>query len=118
MNLHRKDVYKRQVQVNELSEKPQEPHELTLFNLDYEDTLNDWNFRRLLAKKYVAVCTNPPYLNKYNAKLKKFVTENYKEYSGDLFSVFIYRNFDLCQKNGYSAFMTPFVWMFIKTYEK
>ena len=106
------------VQVNELCEKPQEPYELTLFNLDYEETLNDWNFRRLLAKKYVAVCTNPPYLNKYNSKLKKFVTENYKEYSGDLFSAFIYRNFDLCQKKGYSAFMTPFVWMFIKTYEK
>lgn len=106
------------VQVNELSEKPQEPHELTLFNLDYEDALNDWNFRRLLAKKYVAVCTNPPYLNKYNDKLKKFVVENYKAYSGDLFSVFVYRNFALCQKNGYSAFMTPFVWMFIKTYEK
>lgn len=106
------------VQVDELCEKPQEPYELTLFNLDYEETLNDWNFRRLLAKKYVTVCTNPPYLNKYNYKLKKFVTENYKEYSGDLFSVFIYRNFDLCQKKGYSAFMTPFVWMFIKTYEK
>ena len=106
------------VQVDELCEKPQEPHELTLFNLDYEDTLNDWNFRCLLAKKYVAVCTNPPYLNKYNSKLKKFMTKNYKEYSGDLFSVFMYRNFHLCQTNGYSAFMTPFVWMFIKTYEK
>ncbi len=106
------------VQANELSEKPQEPHELTLFNLDYEDVLNDWNFRRLLAKKYVAVCTNPPYLNKYNDKLKKFVTKYYKVYSGDLFSIFMYRNFDLCQKNGYVGFMTPFVWMFIKTYEK
>ena len=106
------------VQVNELSEKPKEPHELTLFNLDYEDVLNDWNFRRLLVKKYVAVCTNPPYLNKYNDKLKKLVTKYYKAYSGDLFSVFMYRNFDLCQKNGYAGFMTPFVWMFIKTYEK
>ena len=106
------------VQVNELSEKPQEPHELTLFNLDYEDMLNDWNFRRLLVKKYVAVCTNPPYLNKYNDKLKKFVIKYYQAYSGDLFSVFMYRNLDLCQKNGYAGFMTPFVWMFIKTYEK
>ena len=38
-------------------------------------------------------------------------------YSGDLFSVFIYRNFDYCKVDGYSAFMTPFVWLFIKTYE-
>ena len=106
------------VQVDSLGDKPQEPEELTLFNLNYESTLNNWNFRRLLAQKYAVVCTNPPYLNKYNEKLKKFVTENYKDYSGDLFSVFMYRNFGFCKKDGYSAFMTPFVWMFIKTYEK
>lgn len=106
------------VKVDELGEKPQEPTELTLFNMDYEATLNDWNFRRLLAQDYVVVCTNPPYLNKYNANLKKFVNNNYKDYSGDLFSVFIYRNLLLCKPNGYCGFMSPFVWMFIKTYEK
>lgn len=106
------------VKVDELGEKPQEPTELTLFNMDYEATLNDWNFRRLLAQDYVAVCTNPPYLNKYNAKLKDFVNDKYKDYSGDLFSVFIYRNLLLCKPNGYCGFMSPFVWMFIKTYEK
>lgn len=106
------------VKVDELGEKPQEPIELTLFNMDYEATLNDWNFRRLLARDYVAVCTNPPYLNKYNAKLKGFVNDKYKDYSGDLFSVFIYRNLQLCKPNGYCGFMSPFVWMFIKTYEK
>lgn len=106
------------VKVDELGEKPQEPTELTLFNMDYEATLNDWNFRRLLAQDYVAVCTNPPYLNKYNAKLKGFVNDKYKDYSGDLFSEFIYRNLQLCKPNGYCGFMSPFVWMFIKTYEK
>ena len=106
------------VKVDELGEKPQEPTELTLFNMDYEATLNDWNFRRLLAQDYVAVCTNPPYLNKYNTKLKGFVNDKYKDYSGDLFSVFIYRNLQLCKPNGYCGFMSPFVWMFIKTYEK
>lgn len=106
------------VQVDTLEEKPQEPTDLTLFNMNYEDILNDWNFRRLLAQKYAAVCTNPPYLNKYNPQLKDYVIENYKDYSGDLFSVFIYRNLLLCQPDGYCGFMTPFVWMFIKTYEK
>ena len=57
-------------------------------------------------------------MNKLEGQLKKFVIEEYKPYSGDLFSVFIYRNFDYCKQNGYSAFMTPFVWMFIKTYEQ
>lgn len=72
----------------------------------------------ILSRKYRVVCTNPPYMNKFESNLKKFVVDNYKDYSGDLFSVFIYRNFDFCVKDGYSAFMTPFVWMFIKTYEK
>lgn len=83
-----------------------------------ENAENTWNFRRLLAQKYTVVCTNPPYLNKYNPKLKKFITDNYKDYSGDLFSVFIYRNLLFCQPGGYCGYMTPFVWMFIKTYEK
>lgn len=71
----------------------------------------------IMSKKYAVVCTNPPYMNKLEGQLKKFVIDNYKEYSGDLFSVFIYRNFGYCKANGYSAFMTPFVWMFIKAYE-
>lgn len=73
---------------------------------------------KVLAAKYSVVCTNPPYLNKIEGRLKSFVTENYKDYSGDLFSVFIYRNLMLCKQDGYSGYMTPNVWMFIKTYEK
>lgn len=72
----------------------------------------------IMSKKYAVVCTNPPYMGKLEGKLKEFVIENYKPYSGDLFSVFMYRNFGYCKTNGYSAFMTPFVWMFIKTYEQ
>lgn len=72
----------------------------------------------LLIRKYAVVATNPPYLNKYSNDLKKFVNDNFKDYSGDLFSVFMYHNFSFCKQNGYSAFMTPNVWMFIKSYEK
>lgn len=72
---------------------------------------------KIMSKKYTVVCTNPPYMNKLESHLKEFVTNQYKPYSGDLFSVFMYRNFGYCKSNGYSAFMTPFVWMFIKTYE-
>ena len=73
---------------------------------------------KILSRKYTIVCTNPPYMNKIEGQLKKFVVDNYKAYSGDLFSVFMYRNFAFCAPNGYSAFMTPNVWMFIKTYEE
>ena len=72
---------------------------------------------KILSDKYAVVATNPPYLNKFDAKLKKYIADNYADYKGDLFSVFVYRNFGFCEENGYSGFMTPMVWMFIKTYE-
>ena len=73
---------------------------------------------KVLSGKYPIVCTNPPYLNKIEGQLKKFVINNYKDYSGDLFSAFTYRNLMFCKQDGYCGYMTPFVWMFIKTYEK
>ena len=72
----------------------------------------------VMSGKYAVVATNPPYLNKFDAKLKTFIADNYNDYKGDLFSVFMYRNFDFCLKEGYSCLMTPMVWMFIQTYEK
>lgn len=72
----------------------------------------------IMKNKYAAVVTNPPYLNKFEGALKDYVILNFKAYSGDLFSAFMYRNFDFCIEGGYSAFMTPFVWMYLKTYEE
>ena len=72
----------------------------------------------ILSGKYAVVATNPPYLNKYDSKLRTYIVENYPDYKGDLFSVFMYRNFEFCISGGYSGFMTPMVWMFILTYEK
>lgn len=73
---------------------------------------------QILARQYDAVITNPPYMNKFAPTLKRYIQDNYTDYKADLFSVFMHRNFDFCKSNGYSAFMTPFVWMFIKSYEK
>ncbi|MGO3018692.1 MAG: BREX-1 system adenine-specific DNA-methyltransferase PglX [Anaerococcus sp.] len=72
----------------------------------------------MLINKYNVMVTNPPYLNKMSPKLKKYVSENYPNYKKDLFSVFMFNNVEMCKKGGYSAYMTPFVWMFISSYEK
>ena len=72
----------------------------------------------ILSGKYDVVATNPPYMNKYSPRLKDYINQNFADYKGDLFSVFIFRNFAFCKENGYSGFMTPMVWMFIKTYEE
>ncbi|MGR9633697.1 Eco57I restriction-modification methylase domain-containing protein [Bacillus cereus] len=44
----------------------------------------------LLALKYEVVVTNPPYHNKYNPILKKFMGVNYSNYKSDLYAAFIY----------------------------
>lgn len=46
-------------------------------------------------------------MNKFDAKLKKYIADNFAEYKGDLFNVFMYHNFSFCTPDGYSAFMTP-----------
>lgn len=72
----------------------------------------------ILSNQYTVVTTNPPYMGKLEGNLKKFVVDNYKDYSTDLFAVFMRRNFDFTIQDGYLGFMTPNVWMFIKSYEK
>ena len=72
----------------------------------------------ILSGKYDVVATNPPYMNKYSARLKDYINQHFADYKGDLFSVFMFRNFAFCKENGYSGFMTPNVWMFIKSYEE
>ena len=91
--------------------------DINITNIISNDLMALINQAELLSKKYSAVVTNPPYMNKFEKNLKDFAKKNYKDYSKDLFSMFIYRNFDFCKKYGYNALMTPFVWMFIKNYE-
>lgn len=96
--------------------------ELTTYYLEwagnvYPQLLKICKQAKILSNKYIVVTTNPPYLSKMEGNLKDYVVKNYKEYSSDLFAVFMKKNFDLVTKNGYLGFMTPFVWMFIKSYE-
>ena len=91
--------------------------DINITNIINNDLMALINQAELLSKKYSAVVTNPPYMNKFEKNLKDFAKKYYKDYSKDLFSMFIYRNFDFCKKYGYNSLMTPFVWMFIKNYE-
>jgi type II restriction/modification system DNA methylase subunit YeeA len=72
-----------------------------------------------LSPKYQVVIANPPYMgNKgMNDRLKAFLQDNYKDYKADLFAVFTVRCLDLCKNQGFTGFMTPFVWMFLSSYE-
>jgi type II restriction/modification system DNA methylase subunit YeeA len=73
----------------------------------------------VLARKYDCVVANPPYMgNKYlNSELKNYLKTNFKGYEKDLFSAFIIRNRGFSETEGQLGFMSPFVWMFISSYE-
>ncbi|MEK4298889.1 BREX-1 system adenine-specific DNA-methyltransferase PglX [Oceanobacillus sp. FSL W8-0428] len=72
----------------------------------------------LLSQRYDVIVTNPPYHNKFNPVLKKFMNTNYTDYKSDLYSAFIYKTSQMTKENGYSALMTPYTWMFISSHKK
>lgn len=73
---------------------------------------------KILSDKYDIVVTNPPFMNKsyMTLKLKQYIDKNYKDVKYDCFSAFIKRNLIICNENGYCAYMSPYVWMFILSY--
>ncbi|WOD11554.1 BREX-1 system adenine-specific DNA-methyltransferase PglX [Pseudomonas sp. NyZ704] len=74
----------------------------------------------LLALQYDAVVANPPYMGgKYqDPTLKSYLKENFKNFEKDLFSAFMVRDLKLTKESGQLGFMSPFVWMYISSYEK
>ena len=73
-----------------------------------------------LAQKYEVVVTNPPYMGagNMNPKLSGFIKKKYADYKSDFFSAFIIRASEMTKPDGYCGFFTPYVWMFIQSYEK
>ncbi|SHJ69109.1 Type II restriction/modification system, DNA methylase subunit YeeA [Dethiosulfatibacter aminovorans DSM 17477] len=108
------------INVDTLEQKPQEPKELTIFNLNWEKDINTWNFRRLLSQKYDVVITNPPYMGGrgMNAKLSDCVKKNYNDSKSDLFAVFIEKCLQMAKENAYTAMITQHAFMFLSSYEK
>jgi type II restriction/modification system DNA methylase subunit YeeA len=74
----------------------------------------------IMSMKYDILVTNPPYIgNKFlNNIFSNYIDENYPDVKSDLFSSFIEYSFTKVKENGHIGFMTPFVWMFIASYEK
>lgn len=109
------------IKVEELESKPQMPNDLTLFDLDYDNKLNAWNFRRLLSQKYDVVVTNPPYLGsaRFSTKMNDYVVANYPDSKADLSMVmFQHALSDLSRKGGFVAFITTSSWLYLSSFEK
>lgn len=95
-----------------------------LISLSYQYECNNYlaeivNKAKTLSNVYDVVVTNPPYIgNKFlPSELREYIEANYRDYKSDIFSAFIPRVIELCKKDGHIGMLTPYVWMFISTYE-
>jgi SAM-dependent methyltransferase len=78
------------------------------------------NQAELLSNQYEAVAANPPYMGSkfMNSTLKTFVKSLSASSRTDTFAVFMERCLDFAVPRGRVGLVTPFVWMFISTYER
>ena len=76
-------------------------------------------FAEYLAPCYLVVLANPPYADSkgLNPDLKKFLNEQYSNVKSNLFSSFLIRIFEFTVNNGYTGSVTPFVWLYLSSYE-
>ncbi len=73
-----------------------------------------------LSRRFICVVANPPYMgsSSFNPFMSKWVKKSYPDVKSDLFSSFVVRMFSLAKDHGECGVMSPFVWMFIGSYEK
>lgn len=73
-----------------------------------------------LSRRFTCTVANPPYMgsSSFNPFMSKWVKKNYPDVKSDLFSSFVVRMFSFAKDHGECGVMTPFVWMFIGSYEK
>lgn len=102
-----------------------EQQSTNLFEVDLRDrTYNLYksliNQSELMNLKYDIFITNPPYAgNKYLTKeVSTYLTKYYPRVKSDLFSSFIEYSFYSTKEYGQIGFMTPFVWMYISSFEE
>ena len=74
---------------------------------------------QVLAMQFDAVVANPPYMGVkvMNAAVKDFAITNFPNSKSDIFSMFIERCQGFGNQSGKLGFVTPYVWMFISSYE-
>ena len=72
----------------------------------------------ILARKYDAVITNPPYAGAkgLNSKMHSFISAYYPIAKADMFATFIIKTENLLMSNGICAMITPSAWLYNPSY--
>jgi len=74
----------------------------------------------MLSDSYDVVVTNPPYLNSsyMEGTLKQYIEKEFNSTKADLFASFVIQCKRFAKDDGLIGFISPYVWMFISSYEK
>ncbi len=75
---------------------------------------------QVLVMQFDAVVANPPYMGgQYQTpEIKSYLKINYPRTKSDLFSAFIERCLYFSNEHSHFGFVTPFVWMFLSSYQE
>ncbi len=87
---------------------------------EYEEIMDNFLRQEELSRdSYHVIVSNPPYVaRRYMPKeLKLMLEEEYPMAKSDLFAAFMVYGMEHSYENGHLGFMTPYVWMFISSYE-
>lgn len=74
---------------------------------------------RIMSQTYDVLVTNPPYMGSgyLTPLLSEYLKNNFKDYKFDIYSSFVAKGIELVNENGTIAFLTPYSWMFNKSYK-
>ena len=91
-----------------------------VYGVTHDKVLRVLEQAEALTQRYHVVVANPPYMGGkgMNGVIKQFLQDNFDDYKSDLFAAFIVRSLALSLPNGNLGFMSPFVWMFISSFEE
>ena len=101
-----------------------EDAQVSMESIGLTDTVNRLkpliDIAEAMGQKYDVVVTNPPYMgaSNMNPHLNDFIKNNYPDYKSDFFSAFVVRGAQMTKPDGFCGYFTPYVWMFIQSYEK
>lgn len=103
------------------AERFKQEAENDLFKANLSDKLQEaLKVCEVLARKFTCVVANPPYMgsSSFSPFMSKWIKKHYPDVKSDLFSAFAVRIMSFADQHGEIGLMTPFVWMFIGSYEK
>ncbi len=98
--------------------------QMSMYTVGLDDTAEELKQMieqgKVLAQKYHASVTNPPYMSvsSGSTKLIDYVKKYYPNSKNDLFAVFMERCAKMIMPNAFQAMITQHSWMFLGSYEK